>query len=199
MAADAKTLGILRPVGGGDPVPLLKAELTIGRRRSCDISLDFENISGRHCALVLDNGVWHVRDLNSTNGTTLNGQAVGANRGVMPDDEVGIAGHLFTIDYEPAGAVMTSNNLLEDEFSEGRPRKSLLELAGLESEGGRGSGRGKPSSPKPADRPSAAAEKSRSTAPDSERDRESLEEREALSDDEYLRLFEEPDDGIRGK
>ena len=36
-----KTLGILKPVGGGDPIPLKKAEVIIGRRRSCDINLDF--------------------------------------------------------------------------------------------------------------------------------------------------------------
>ena len=35
-----KVLGILKPVGGGDPVPLLKPEVVIGRRRSCDICLD---------------------------------------------------------------------------------------------------------------------------------------------------------------
>ena len=194
MATESRTYGILRPVGGGDPVPLLKAELTVGRRRSCDICLDFENISGRHCALVLDNGVWHVRDLNSTNGTTLNGQSVGSNRGVMPDDEVGIAGHLFTIDYEPSNSVMTNNTLLEDEFSEGRPRRSLLELAGLETDGPRTKSR-KPAAERPAERNGKAAEgPSMSPAPAKGPDR--LEEPAALSDDEYLRLFEEPDSGI---
>ena len=69
-------LGIMHPVGGGDPIPLTKAELVVGRRPGCDIRLDFENISGKHCVLRLINGVWMVRDLGSTNGTTVNNAPV---------------------------------------------------------------------------------------------------------------------------
>src|SRR5262249_6269235 len=65
-------LGILQPVGGGDPIPLTKAELVVGRRAGCDIRLDYENISGKHCNLRFLNGIWMVRDLGSTNGTTVN-------------------------------------------------------------------------------------------------------------------------------
>ena len=38
-------LGMLQPVGGGDPIPLTKPEMLIGRRPACDIRLDYENIS----------------------------------------------------------------------------------------------------------------------------------------------------------
>ena len=36
MPPAAKVLGILKPIGGGDPVPLTKEILKIGRRPSCD-------------------------------------------------------------------------------------------------------------------------------------------------------------------
>ncbi len=36
-------LGQLVPVGGGDPIPLLKPELLVGRRNNCDIILSFLN------------------------------------------------------------------------------------------------------------------------------------------------------------
>jgi predicted component of type VI protein secretion system len=75
----------------------------IGRRPSCDIRLDFENVSGKHCLLRLINGVWNIKDLGSTNGTTVNGGRVTTEQSVMPDEELGIAGHLFMIDYDPAG------------------------------------------------------------------------------------------------
>src|SRR5438874_10947450 len=101
MRPRSEVLGVLNPVGGGDPIPLVKPELTIGRRPSCDICLDFENVSGKHCVLKFHNQVWHVRDLGSTNGTTVNGAALSSEHSVMPDDELGIAGHLFMIDYEP--------------------------------------------------------------------------------------------------
>ncbi len=101
MPSDSNVLGILRPMGGGDPIPLLKAELIIGRRPSCDICLDFANVSGKHCMLRLTNQVWHVRDLGSTNGTTLNGKQIQREESVMPDDELGVASHLFSVDYDP--------------------------------------------------------------------------------------------------
>src|SRR4051794_1129598 len=102
-SAKGKVLGILKPMGGGDPIPLEKPEVVIGRRRSCDICLDFNNISGKHCQLRLINSVWHVRDLGSTNGTSLNGLQLTSEHNVLPDDELSIASHLYTIDYEPGG------------------------------------------------------------------------------------------------
>ena len=56
-------LGELIPRGGGDPIPLQKTTLLIGRRSSCDIALRFANVSSRHCELELINGYWQVRDL----------------------------------------------------------------------------------------------------------------------------------------
>jgi adenylate cyclase len=41
--------GELVPVGGGDNIPLLKPNLIVGRRESCDIVLRFANVSGQHC------------------------------------------------------------------------------------------------------------------------------------------------------
>ena len=38
-------LGELLPLGGGDPIPLLKQQLLVGRRESCDIVLRFANVS----------------------------------------------------------------------------------------------------------------------------------------------------------
>ena len=51
-------LGELLPVGGGDPIPLLKKSLLVGRRESCDIVLRFSNVSAHHCQLTLTGGYW---------------------------------------------------------------------------------------------------------------------------------------------
>ncbi|CAN5854879.1 hypothetical protein BH23PLA1_BH23PLA1_13300 [soil metagenome] len=134
--SEPKLLGVMKPMGGGDPIPLKKPDLVIGRRPSCDIRLDFENVSGKHCALKFINGTWHIRDLGSTNGTTVNGQKISNQHGVLPDDELGVASHLFSIDYEPANPAMESQQILEEEMASERTRKpkSLMELAGLESD-----------------------------------------------------------------
>jgi len=41
-----------------------------------DISLDDEFVSRRHAEICFDTGIYKIRDLNSTNGTALNGQHI---------------------------------------------------------------------------------------------------------------------------
>jgi pSer/pThr/pTyr-binding forkhead associated (FHA) protein len=129
-------LGVMQPVGGGDPIPLTKPELVVGRRPGCDIRLDYENISGKHCTLRFLNGIWMVRDLGSTNGTTVNGTLISSEQSLMPDEELGIAGHLYTVDYEPAGpeAFLSSHRELDEDVVQERARHSLMDLAGLDTD-----------------------------------------------------------------
>jgi pSer/pThr/pTyr-binding forkhead associated (FHA) protein len=136
MRPPSDTLGVMYPVGGGDPIPLTKPEIVIGRRPTADIRLDFENISGKHCKLRFMNGLWMVRDLGSTNGTTVNGSLLSSEQSLMPDEELGIAGHLFTVDYDPAGpaAFLSSHKDLDSEVVVERERHSLMDLAGLDTD-----------------------------------------------------------------
>jgi pSer/pThr/pTyr-binding forkhead associated (FHA) protein len=136
MSPQPEVLGIMIPVGGGDPIPLLKPELMVGRRAICDIRLDFDNVSGKHCMLSMVNGIWYVRDLGSTNGTTVNGSRLNSQDAIMPEDELGLAGHLYTIDYVPTGpeAFINTHQVVDQDVQEGRRRHSLLELAGLDTD-----------------------------------------------------------------
>ena len=77
--------GELQPIGGGDSIPLLKKTLVVGRRESADVVLRFPTISGSHCELVVEEGIWVVRDLNSSNGTKVNGVRVNEQH-VKPGD-----------------------------------------------------------------------------------------------------------------
>ena len=83
--------GELNPLGGGDPIPLKKQKLLVGRRPTCDLCLPFPNVSSQHCELEMKNGYWHIQDLGSSNGTTLNGKTV-QRRLVRSGDVIGI-GH----------------------------------------------------------------------------------------------------------
>lgn len=49
---------------------------TVGRRPGCSMQLNFKTISGNHAELVVENDQLWVRDLNSTNGTYVNGQRI---------------------------------------------------------------------------------------------------------------------------
>ena len=122
--------GELVPVGGGDPIPLRRGILSIGRRESCDICLRFPNVSGLHCELSYkDAGYWVIRDLGSTNGLKVNGQRV-LQRPMRPGDELAIAKRRYTIQYNLTPSAQSSIEAVlsedEDMFSE-----SLLEKAGL--------------------------------------------------------------------
>ncbi|MFO0804127.1 MAG: FHA domain-containing protein [Gemmataceae bacterium] len=121
-------LGELVPVGGGDAIPLIQDIMTIGRRQSCDIQLDFANISGTHAELSFRNGWWHIKDKGSTNGVKVNGERT-LNRPLRPGDEVAIANHKYTIQYLPAAGASFEEVYHEEEdvFSQ-----SLMEKAGLE-------------------------------------------------------------------
>ena len=118
-------LGQLVPRGGGDPIPLPKANLVIGRRDGCDIVLEYPNISSHHCQLELQNGYWHVRDLRSRNGIKVNGERVDA-KFLLPGDVLAIAKHHFSIEYQPQADAPPPVD--ESPFA-----MSLLEKAGLEA------------------------------------------------------------------
>lgn len=122
--------GELLPVGGGDPIPLLKTILTVGRRESCDVVLRFPNVSGNHCELSLVEGYWSVKDLGSSNGTKVNGTRVAEQR-LEPGDKLSIAKHEFEVSYDPVrfGAMPVQAPLPSQEHD--FFGKSLLERAGL--------------------------------------------------------------------
>jgi len=129
MAATVK--GKLIPLGGGDEIPLLRDRMVIGRRDSCDICLKFPNVSAMHAELTYKDGYWWVKDLNSTNGTKVNGQRIVGQKIVRPGDELEIAKRKFRIEYEIVGARRPLEELEQEEiFSQ-----SLLERAGLARSG----------------------------------------------------------------
>lgn len=192
MPPHATFLGILKPVGGGDPVPLNKPELIVGRRATCDICLDFENISGKHCTLRLIHGVWHVRDLGSTNGTTVNGAPISSDHTVMPDDEFGVAGHLYRIDYEPSGpeSVLHNKEVIDEDVREERKKHSLMELAGLDTDDDKPKRRSRPAkAPTVIERLSADEAEFEDVIPEHVK-KAPLPKVEA-SDDDFFKLIEE--------
>src|SRR5262245_28167055 len=118
--------GELVPVGGGDSIPLIRANLTIGRRNQCDIPLRFPNISNVHAELIFREGYWYIRDLNSTNGIKVNGVRV-HEKLVYPKDEIAIGKKGYVIHY-----TLPTNRRAVEELEEDILSQSLLERAGLE-------------------------------------------------------------------
>ena len=123
--------GLLSPIGGGDPFPLSKTEYVVGRHKSCDIVLNYSNVSGQHCKLVLSEGYWYVVDLRSTNGVKVNGFKV-TDRRVDPGATLAISKHHFKLQYDPrkngATGLPPNDTLLGDDVLS----QSLMQRAGLE-------------------------------------------------------------------
>lgn len=63
----------LRPLDGGEPLPLRHDRLVVGRRDDCDVQLADPTVSSRHCELQFDGEGWWIRDLESRNGVSVNG------------------------------------------------------------------------------------------------------------------------------
>ncbi len=72
----ATKLVVTEGVRKGLEIALRGRELTIGRSEDSDLIVDDEFASTYHAKLVLLNGEWMLQDLNSTNGTYLDGVKV---------------------------------------------------------------------------------------------------------------------------
>jgi adenylate cyclase len=123
--------GELVPLGGGDAIPLLKKQLLIGRRESCDIVLRFANVSAHHCQLYVNGGYWYVRDMKSRNGVKVNGIPVQEKR-ISPGDTFSVAKHKYKFAYSPPdlGAVGPPP---PDDLPPDLMKESLLSRAGLQA------------------------------------------------------------------
>lgn len=120
--------GELVPVGGGDPIPLIREDLTVGRLESCDVCLRLPNVSKTHCRFTFANGYWWVQDMGSTNGTKVNGTRIAGKKMLMPSDTVTIAKRTWTVTYTPPSDRPAIEEAVEEESI---LSQSLMERAGL--------------------------------------------------------------------
>lgn len=128
----SQKFGELIPVGGGDPIPLLKKTLLVGRRETCDVVLRFANVSSNHCQLYVKQGYWFVEDQNSRNGTKVNGKRVReTDKRIDPGTVIAIAKHEYELHYDPLELGATGPPPSENNMAEEILGKSLLERAGI--------------------------------------------------------------------
>ena len=96
----------LIPADGSPAIELVKNLSIVGRKEDCDVRVNHKSVSKQHCVIVKGDGLLHVRDLGSTNGTRVNGRRV-RRAALLPDDQVSFASIRFKVrlgDGEPPPA-----------------------------------------------------------------------------------------------
>jgi pSer/pThr/pTyr-binding forkhead associated (FHA) protein len=117
---------------------LPRDETLVGRQSGCDIRIPSSEVSRRHCMLRKENGVLTVEDLQSVNGTYLNGQPVVTKKVARPGDRLQIGPATFIVEYQRSDAARTKKVFTPNEpepvvaLEEDLPMVEILEDAPLE-------------------------------------------------------------------
>jgi adenylate cyclase len=94
--------GQLVPCGGGNPIPLLKPRLVVGRTPDCDISIPLGTVSSKHCLMEWREDGWFVSDLGSRNGIRIDGVRCSEGK-LAPGSVLWIAQNRFQVEYLQKG------------------------------------------------------------------------------------------------
>ena len=85
-----------RDLKEGSIIPI-RSDLSIGRKDSNSIILTDQHVSGNHAKIVVRNNGLFLEDLNSTNGTYLNGNKISSRIKLNNKDEIQIGTAFFKI------------------------------------------------------------------------------------------------------
>ncbi len=100
-------LTIRTPDGKARKVELDNKDLTLGRSAATDLCYpDDSGLSRQHLVIEMAGNRWQIRDLNSKNGTVVNGQRLGTDALPLRTGDRISAGHLIV----EFGAVLEANN-----------------------------------------------------------------------------------------
>jgi pSer/pThr/pTyr-binding forkhead associated (FHA) protein len=93
VAEGARTQSLV--LQAGDQTRVFRADFTAGRQGTLPIS--DEHASGQHALFQFAHGLWYVEDLNSTNGTWLNGRRIFSSQRLKKGDKVKIGRTVVTV------------------------------------------------------------------------------------------------------
>ena len=158
---EAPKLVQVEPAAGEELV--LEGEISVGRE-DADVILDDPEASRQHAVLANHSGTVTVRDLESRNGTFVNGEAVTGEKELAQGDLVKIAGSVWRVELpQPAPAEATMAADIPAEAPPAKPRAAETVIASrADIEATRGSvprpapAAGSAVSPQPAFAPAAA-------------------------------------------
>lgn len=81
-------------------IPLKATVAVVGRAHGNAVRIPSAEVSRRHCRLIVKDGGVSVEDMDSVNGTFLNGKKLSSTQPVYPGDKIDIGPVSFTVEYE---------------------------------------------------------------------------------------------------
>ena len=95
--APPRRLVVMRGIANMPSLELTGDSITVGRATSNTLVLNDLQASRQHARVDLENSAWSVRDLNSRNGTFVNGQRV-TLQALRPGDQITIGETLLSVE-----------------------------------------------------------------------------------------------------
>src|SRR5262245_28660277 len=81
-------------------IPLKGSSWVVGRSHGNAVRIPSPDVSRQHCRLRLDNGLIAIEDLDSVNGTFLNGRAIKGSQVAQPGDQIEVGPVTFLVEYD---------------------------------------------------------------------------------------------------
>jgi ABC-type multidrug transport system ATPase subunit len=125
---DAQTDGKLVVEEGFSPgreFELTQPQIVIGRDEANDLTIPAPSISRRHALIVRQGNRYFIEDLNSGNGTFVNGQRLEQRHPLLPGDKIGL-GRSVILRFIPPPALASATILEADLFPAGEPERTML-------------------------------------------------------------------------
>lgn len=103
-------------------VPLIRDEITVGRKEGNTIRLTERNVSRRHARIVRNNGTIAIEDLESYNGVRVNGSRIKGRQPLTVSDRIQIGDYLIELKVESdENLVNTSDDQLTQPIEKPEP------------------------------------------------------------------------------
>jgi hypothetical protein len=117
---------LLVALPSGKQIALEKERITIGRSKKNDIVSSDSHVSSTHCVLIKEGQGYFIRDLDSSNGTFINGTKIQGKKKLRNNDTVSLGQKAVAYQFRRYSTIVKSVT----DFA-GRPRSRMLMGAGL--------------------------------------------------------------------
>lgn len=108
------SLVLFKKDGGIKSFPVTRSAVTIGRSHNCDFQIPVMSVSKKHCKLMCKSDAVTIRDLNSHNGTLVNGKIID-EVAIKAGDSIEIGPLVFVIQIDNEPSVPKNPRLPENE------------------------------------------------------------------------------------